>query len=103
MVGWKKHLLGRKLGQFKRFKAGELLRIKYETLGGYWKVRYFEGVCISRRKHNGTCRYRLLTSIKGTNIEFSFDADNPQVLEIIRLNTAVIKHKARLYYLNKQL
>jgi ribosomal protein L19 len=99
---WKSLLKGQALGQYKNFEPGDTLEVKYETLGGYWKVRIFEGLCIAKRQHNGVCRYSLYTVIKGTKIVFSIDADNPHIIEMTRLKTNYGRYnKAKLRYLLK--
>lgn len=99
---WKFYLKGQTLRKYNKFKPGDTLEVKYETLGGYWKVRIFEGLCIAKRRHNGVSRYSLYTVIKGTKIIFTIDGDNPHIVEMTRLKTNFGRYnKAKLRYLLK--
>lgn len=99
---WKFYLKGQTLCKYNSFKPGDTLEVKYETLGGYWKVRIFEGRCIARRRHNGVSRYSLYKVIKGTKIIFTIDGDNPHIIEMTRTKSPYGGfHKAKLRYLLK--
>lgn len=91
---WRVYLQGQDLhGCWDHFRSGDTLKIEYETLSGYWKVRSFEGLCVSKKNHHGNCRYTLYKVIKGTKIFFSVDIENPYILNVTRVKTNHHRYK----------
>lgn len=86
---------------YRSFLPGDTLKLCYESIGGKWKFRNFEGLCISKRNYNNMTRYTLVKRIKNTFIYFSFDSDNPYIIEFSKIKGSPRTGRAKLLYMYK--
>jgi ribosomal protein L19 len=55
-----------------KINIGDSISLKYETKSGYWSVRQFTGLCVSKSCKGFNERYVLRNVVSGHPVEFSF-------------------------------
>lgn len=89
---------------FKNIKIGDILSLEYESFGGYWNIKKFIGICISKKNKDINTRITLRNVIDNISIEYSFflyAMDNIFIKKIYMQKKYKIR-KSKLYFLRKK-
>eukprot|EP00128_Syssomonas_multiformis_P017716 Colp12_sorted_trinity150504_noHs@12965 len=94
----------RRLQQFQvpKFRAGDVLAVKYKDSMSVKRENRFVGICISISKKQNATNFTLRNVVSGLPVEKRFPMYSPLLtsIEVLERNKRV--HTAKLYYLRKR-
>jgi len=66
-------------------KIGDVLEVKYEIREGYWNIKKFTGICISKKNKGSNTKIILRNIVNNISVEYDFFLFGLDVLGIKKI------------------